>query len=316
MDSTLLNNLWQCIGRRDTFAVQRPNGQYARIFRPLAASDLADHLAGRVTLGTYLLDQAGHCAFAVLDADQENGLFVLQLVQRELAHDGGRLVLERSRRGGHGWLFFTESQSADQVRAWLAPVAASYSLELYPKQDAGRGVGSLIRVPLGVHRRSGKRYSFVDDELRPVGRRVSDVLAWLPTVPRSVVPAIASRIDQAEQKPTRPAPPTRHTSYSSPTARYASIREWNAAHDPLTEIGCFVDLDRHGVGRCPFGEHHQGGRDDHSSFQVYQPHQAGGYCWLCHAGGVGGSLFDFFKLYYGLPAQDLWRKLQEGGALW
>jgi len=65
-----------------------------------------------------------------------------------------------------------------------------------------------------------------------------------------------------------------------------------------------------------FGEHHAGGVDDHASFQVYAPHAPGGYCWFCHVAGSGGSLFDFLRLYYGLSAQDLWRKLQDGGGVW
>lgn len=326
MEQALIENLWQCIGRRDCYAVQLEAGTYARVNKALTVAILADHLAGRLTLGTYVINEQGRCWFAVLDADQENGLSLLQVVQSELAPVGGRLVLEASRRGGHGWLFFNQATPVDQVRAWLAPIAARYGLELYPKQDAGRGVGSLIRVPLGVHRRSGRRYSFLGDDLRPVGRRLSDVLAWLPSAPRSVVPAspvippAGGDVEASTIAPaiaTRPAPHDKQKSFSStPGARYASIREWNAAHDPFTVIGRYVELDRHGVGRCPFGEHHEGGRDDHSSFQVYQSHVAGGYCWLCHAGNVGGSLFDFLRLYHGYSATDLWHKLQTGGDVW
>lgn len=324
MEQALIENLWQCIGRRDCYAVQLEAGTYARVNKPLTVTLLADHLAGQITLGTYVINEQGNCWFAVLDADMENGLVLLQVVQSELA-PGSRLVLEASRRGGHGWLFFNQATPVDQVRAWLAPVATRHGLELYPKQEAGRGVGSLIRVPLGVHRRSGRRYPFLTDELRPIGRRVSDVLAWLPSAPRSVVPAspvIVASSDQAKASTTapeiatRPAPHDKKKSFSSPTARYSSIREWNAAHDPFVVIGRYVELDRHGVGRCPFGEHHEGGRDDHSSFQVYAPHQVGGYCWLCHAGGIGGSIFDFLARYHGLLARDLWRKLQTDGDVW
>src|SRR5260370_1377705 len=109
MDAHLIGNLWQCIGRRDCYAVQLADGTYARVQKPVTEALLADHLAGRLTLGTYVIDEVGHCAFAVFDADMENGLAVLQLVQRELATQGAQLHLERSRRGGHGWLWFDQA---------------------------------------------------------------------------------------------------------------------------------------------------------------------------------------------------------------
>src|SRR6266849_4311571 len=108
MDAELIENLWQCIGRRDTHAVQLATGAYARVEKPLRLADLVDHLRGTKTIGTYLIDQVGRCAFAVLDADMENGLAVLASVGRELADQGADLHLERSRRGGHGWLFFKQ----------------------------------------------------------------------------------------------------------------------------------------------------------------------------------------------------------------
>ncbi len=314
MDSKLIEHLWLCVGRRDTFAVQLDGGTYARVQRALTLADLEAHVAGRQTLGTYLLDQAGRCAFAVLDADQENGLFLLDQARRDLP--GVPVYLEQSRRGGHAWIWFDQAAPASDVRAWLAPLAARYGFELYPKQDAGRGVGSLIRLPLGVHKRSGRRYSFLGDDLRPVGRRVSDVLAWLPTVERARVPAAPAPAASGQAaRIVRPAPAA-PVQFARPGARYKSIREWNAAHDALAVIARYVDLDSHGQGRCPFGEHHAGGVDDHASFQVYAPHAPGGYCWFCHVAGSGGSLFDFLRLYYGLSAQDLWRKLQDGGGVW
>ncbi|MGH2478050.1 MAG: TOTE conflict system archaeo-eukaryotic primase domain-containing protein [Ktedonobacteraceae bacterium] len=313
MDAELIENLWQCIGRRDTFAVQTSRGGYARINRALRLADLADHLAGRVTIGTYLIDQVGRCAFAVLDADQENGLAVLASVGRELASEGATLHLERSRRGGHGWLFFEQAVPADRVRAWLAPIAARHGLELYPKQAAGAGVGSLIRLPLGVHRKSGRRYPFLGADLQPVGRRASDVLAWLPTAARSGCPVVPVAADRQFPGNIPDAPGRQDKSFSKTAGTpYPSIRAWNAAHDPFSVIGRYVALDRQGVGCCPFGEHHSGGHDTHASFQVYQPHQAGGYCWLCHAGQCGGSLFDFLRLCHGLDARDAWRRIQRG----
>jgi hypothetical protein len=312
----LAAHLWRCIGRRDCYAVQLANGTYARVVSQVTLSLLMNHLNGKITLGTYVIDERGCCSFAVLDADQENGLDVLRAVQAELAARDVVLHLERSRRGGHGWAFFANPISAAQVRAFLAPIANRYSLELYPKQDAGRGVGSLIRVPFGVHRRSGRRYPFLADDLQPVGGTVEDALLWLSTASCSPVPQIDAPPSPLvrQQLPSELLQQSRHTSVGQ---RYSTIRAWNAAHDPFTAISRYVELDSRGLGHCPFGEHHAGGRDEHRSFQVYRPHQAGGYCWLCHAGEIGGSLFDFLARYHGKTARELWYAIQHGGGeLW
>jgi len=301
MDRGLITNLWQCVGRRDSYAVQLDGGTYARVDRVLTEQDLIDHIAGRRTLGTYVINEQGRCAFAVLDADQENGLSVLQTVAGEIAPSGAVLHLERSRRGGHGWIFFREPAPAEQVRAWLAPIAQAHHLELYPKQPAGKGVGSLIRLPLGIHRRSGTRYPFIDSHTgRAVAPNTADILAWLPTVTRSNCPVAPASLPKSKPEFT-------------PPVACGSIREWNAAQDPFEVLSRYVELDQRGGGHCPFGEHHTGGADTHSSFQVYEPGAPGGYCYFCHVEGKGGSVFDFLRRYHGLTAKECWQKIKTGG---
>ena len=70
--------------------------------------------------------------------------------------------LETSWRGAHLWVFFSEPISSVLVRAWLLPFCPA-GVEFYPKQEAANWEhpGSLIRLPLGVHLRSGERYPFV-----------------------------------------------------------------------------------------------------------------------------------------------------------
>src|SRR5207244_5236192 len=139
-------------------------GSYWRVSEPLALPHLAAHFEGRWTLGSYVLDAASHCSFAVFDADQVDGLACLALLSEELLRGGIPTLLEASRRGGHLWVHFVEPTPAAQVRAWLWPSALAFGVELYPKQDAlaPGGSGSLIRLPLGVHRQSRGWYPFVE----------------------------------------------------------------------------------------------------------------------------------------------------------
>src|SRR5438034_10640221 len=70
------------------YAVQQRDGSYWRVREPLTLPLLAAHLAGRCTLGTYLLDEFSQCSFAVFDADSDDGLERLVSLARELAWQG------------------------------------------------------------------------------------------------------------------------------------------------------------------------------------------------------------------------------------
>src|SRR5438132_2624018 len=145
------------------YAVQQRDGSYWRVREPLTLPLLSAHLAGRCTLGTYLLDEFNQCSFAVFDADSGDGLGRLVGLAMELARQGIPTVLESSRRGGHLWVHLVEPTPARVVRAWLLPSALALGVELYPKQDAlgPGGACSLIRLPLGIHRQARGWYPFV-----------------------------------------------------------------------------------------------------------------------------------------------------------
>src|SRR6266487_4952330 len=103
------------------YAVQQRDGSYWRVRERLTLPLLTAHLAGRCTLGTYLLDEQYQCAFAVFDADGPDGLDQLVGLATELALSGIPTMLEASRRGGHLWVHLAEPTAARAVRAWLLP---------------------------------------------------------------------------------------------------------------------------------------------------------------------------------------------------
>lgn len=295
------------VGRRDDYGVQLSTGRYKRAGTSLTQSDLYNHLLGVRTYGTYVIDAAGWCRFAVVDADSEDGLERLWTLQDHLAIHGIVSYVEQSRRGGHLWVFLARPVRASQVRAWLLPLCPA-DLEFYPKQDEGKGYGSLIRLPLGIHRKSSKRYHFLErgDAGQLVPRTLTDEerLTWLASIQRMDVP----QVEQPTSRPRAQTPPSffhpsQHTGRSP-------IRDWNAAQDPYEVIGRYVALDQSGVGCCPFGEHHSGGHDTQASFKVYEPGEPGGYCWYCYTWQQGGSVFDFLKYSYHLDAKTLWDRIQ------
>jgi hypothetical protein len=297
-----------------SYAVQQGDGRYWRVNKPITLELLAAHLRGVVTIGTYVLDEDDTCTFAVFDADCEDGLARLAMLADELRQQGISTLLEASRRGGHLWIHIDAPTSAALVRVWLLPFAQAYGMELYPKQDMRLGgVGSLIRLPLGVHRRSRGWYPFLtvaaDGSLVPVGQTVEDCCRWAcasverVTVPMASAVSVASGV--VNGKPLELSAPVRDAVAHSGRGW---IRAWCRAQDVRAVIGRYVVLDRRGMGSCPFKGHHYRG-DVRPSFHVF-PEQD--QCWYCYTWQRGGDLLDFLCLYHGVTVQEGWRRVQAG----
>jgi hypothetical protein len=307
-----------CVGRRNDYAVQLPDGRYRRVGTGLTYETLFWHLEGRQTLGTYVISELNHCPFAVFDSDVSTGLLDLAAVQMNLTINGIPSYLEQSRRGAHLWVFFSEPIVPVLVRAWLLPFCPA-GIEFYPKQEAAswEHPGSLIRLPLGVHLRSGERYPFitlVDGQPLPLFSSVVDALGWFSIIDRALVPSPSTILLQRDNG----SPPTQQNisfKKGEPTTTVEgpnTIQEWCLTQDALSVIGRYVSLDTNGVACCPFGWHHDDGVDTHPSFVAYHPISPDIYCWYCHVWQQGGSLFDFLRLYYALDAGELWHFLLAG----
>src|SRR5712691_4332632 len=182
----------RCIGRRNDYALQQENGRYLRVSAAVTLDALRRHVAGLETMGAYVIDEQESCHFAVFDADSLDGLVQLLGVQRRLAADGIDSALEGSRRGGHLRVFFASAVAPGLVRRWLLPYCPD-GVEFYPKRDwaTWEEPGSLMRVPFGVHRLTGRRYPFLvaagsgsGDRLVPAAQSVAASLDWLATIKR------------------------------------------------------------------------------------------------------------------------------------
>jgi hypothetical protein len=314
-----------CLGRSNAYKLQREDGRYSHQEGMLDYDLIYQHLTGQVTIATYVISELNTCSFAVFDHDSEEpsrGLSVLLDIQERLAYDGIASYLERSRRGGHLWVF-CEPTSPALLRSWLLPYRPDDSIEFYPKQDtlsAAVPYGSAIRVPLGIHRLTGERYRFVtctNGSLVDLFTSYSSALAFFAHVARdrNIPPQPNFLPVQAEvpQPPKLNTLQKNQTLYApTPSLTLSNIAEWCLSYDPYAVIGRYVQLDPYGHGCCPFGAHHSDGIDSHPSFFVYVPTPPNIMCWYCHTWKRGGSLFDFLKLYYGMSVHDLWVALQQG----
>jgi hypothetical protein len=308
----------RCVGRRNDYALQQANGRYLRVGSAVTLEVLQRHVAGLETIGVYVVDERNTSHFAVFDADGADGLVQLLGIQRRLATDGIDSALEGSRRGGHLWVFFTSALAPGLVRRWLLPSCPT-GVEFYPKRDWATwdAPGSLVRVPLGVHRLSNRRYPFLvpaDDRMVPAAHSVSGSLEWLTTIRRVPVPA---REQAALLEETGPVTPHAFLARgvglgTSSPADTLTIHSWCDRQDSLAVLGRYLQIDRRGMACCPFGSHHDDGKDTHPSLWVHAPTVSGGRCWYCNVWKRGGNLFDFLCLWYGVTPRVLWQHILSG----
>lgn len=275
----------QFVQRFDKYPRQASDGSYFTVDKPLRRRLLYAHLRGKITLGTYLLDAESQGRFMVLDADDEPDRRRLLALTQVLAGAGCPSYYEASRRGGHLWFFFAQPRPGEAIRDFGQGLLAYFnlaSIELYPKQDRLQtGPGSLIRLPFGVHKKSGRRYGFytpAGEPLAPTLRAQLQVLRAPETVPERLFAQYARYVAAPAPKP--PLAPV------EAAGEHVSDRI-KAAISCYAFIGRYIELDARGRGLCPFHD------DTVASFSVHR----GDNYWQCFAGCGTGSIIDFYMQY-------------------
>lgn len=203
-------------GREDCFARQWTNREesrqgYVPINASLGPADIEEHLSGKKTYGIYLLRPDGTVRVAVIDADlrpdfRKPGLSAEQRHQirrestwlasriRELsALRGARPLVEVSGgKGYHFWYFFDPPAPATDTRQALGSICNAvrgdlevFTIEVFPKQDrlTGKGFGNLVKLPLGVHRLTGKRSYFPECQNRATEAQLAALEKVTPVAP-------------------------------------------------------------------------------------------------------------------------------------
>lgn len=222
-------------GRADVYARQWYDARndrtgYVPVREPLTAKVAEQHLLGRITIGQYLLFPDDSVSFAVLDLDPSPAAW--ERMRIEEAGRPGALGLaslcdyalriraaaqERSipvfledtgGAGLHVWLFFAPRISAKRARAvcrellYRAGVQPpEVNVEVFPKQDhlTGKGLGNLVKLPLGLHQATIRRSEFLADDLTPLPAEAA--LSRLVAVP-------VESIDRLLEKRVLPFRPT------------------------------------------------------------------------------------------------------------
>jgi hypothetical protein len=149
--------------------------------RRLSRETVLEHLNCQITMGIYAINpETQRSKWVAIDADYGNALEDLLKLQYELLQDGVEAALEKSRRGGHLWIFAAQPLLARDWRVYIynlvtrlkVPVKGGAGLaegiEVFPRQDelGDAEFGNALRGPLGVHRAVGQRFWFYGADYR------------------------------------------------------------------------------------------------------------------------------------------------------
>lgn len=194
---------------------------YSPIEEPLTPAVIRNHLLGSITVGVYPIRMDGTCTFFALDLDITKAAIekasgkvdaskvlraairstVLLLAEKFFALGITPLLEDSGYKGRHLWFFLDQPETAETLHklgqlllAWLLPLLPDgLNLEFFPKQASlkGKGLGNLIKLPLGIHRRTGRR-AFL---LNASGDVLQNPFGFLRTVRKLDRPAIIQLFD-------------------------------------------------------------------------------------------------------------------------
>ncbi len=206
-------------GREDCFARQwadRTEGKqgYVPVRRPMCEADVEEHISGRKTFGIYLLRADSTVKVAVIDVDiikryrtssissedkalikRERSYLISRIKELEKQVGITSVVEFSGSKGYHFWYFFESPVKASVIRAELVRMTrtiekdlTAFQLEVFPKQDrlSGKGFGNLVKLPLGIHRLTGKRSYFIDCQDRGTDAQLNFLTKIKKCMPKSV----------------------------------------------------------------------------------------------------------------------------------
>ncbi len=156
----------------------------------ITAELIKEHLKGNITIGVYVSRIDNTVNFLAFDIDLKKDSAYKQESSAKSSYEGTLEVASRVKehcksleisayiertggRGHHCWIFFSEPLKASLVRDFgklilknIGELPKNVDIEIFPKQDdvSREGLGSLIKLPLGIDKKTGKRSFFVQEE--------------------------------------------------------------------------------------------------------------------------------------------------------
>ncbi len=263
----------------------RPTDKKSGAGLSLTTETLRRHLEGEITIALYAINPATQgCKWIAIDADYKNALEDLLKLNYYLGRDKVHGALEKSRRGGHLWVFFETPQPARSCRTYVYDLALRLGvpvkggslpegIEIFPKHDRLKPgeFGNAIRGPLGVHRGANRRYWFYGADYE-----VEKQMAYLKQVPKvsgaQLEALIAGKAIPPELEGRKLQPDATRTQSGSGNGREFRILDY--IKTKLRKVG------RNYVTRCPScaeGGHDRSG--DNLAISIEDPRK-----YICWAG--------------------------------
>ena len=271
--------------------------KYRLKFHAVTATEIAAHLAGRITLAVPLIGCDGTARAVALEIDADGDVAIQRTLAAamRLGYTAFGIVCAggtSGHNGGHVWVLFDHAVAPDRLRQVADDVAAvaGVAAETYPTRKA-------LRLPLGVHRWTGRRGHLVllDGQTIDLDTGIpgiAEALTVLDDLPRNAI----SRLPP----PTPAIPPAP-----------ASQR----AQDGLDDVRFSIARDNQGTGRvaqhyrnggallaCPYGGHADGNATPSLEVQPATRRRYGRFVALVYAPGCvffteHGQVIDAFGVF-------------------
>ncbi len=220
-------------GREGIYARQwvSPTGEsgYTPVREPFTLSVAKNHLIGNSTVGLYQLRIDNTLLFIAFDIDIPKSMLT-QAISDKRKWDSALAMVHKTacaiantcasleipayiedsgHKGRHVWIFLDEpvqAKTAKNLAKFILSktegIPPQIQVEVFPKQTFVKedGLGNLIKIPLGIHRKTGRRSLFIDGEGKPFPRQLS----FLKTVQKysreTLFETLSSRHDEMLQK--------------------------------------------------------------------------------------------------------------------
>lgn len=222
-DAHLVRFLTLFSGREGVYARQwvSPSGEtgYTPIREPLTATVARNHLLGNHTIGVYQVRIDETVSFIAFDLDLpkylissaatkqrqwDQALKKIHQMAVRLVDLGASLEItvhleDSGFKGRHAWIFLQNPIPARTAKKFAALFLSrlkeplhEVQMEVFPKQIHVKegGLGNLIKLPLGIHRRSGKWSAFVSPGGEPFPNQLECLETMTPVSKEGIFKAI------------------------------------------------------------------------------------------------------------------------------
>jgi len=234
-----------------------PTGQsgYTPVQEPFTLQVAENHILGNYTIGVYPVRLDNTVSYIAFDLDvakfavpkaisSERTWNILinrvhktacTLVDLAAAQEVPMYIEDSGFKGRHCWIFLdtpipagVAKKFGDLLKNQLNRLPSDITIEVFPKQTSVRkgGLGNLIKLPLGIHKRTGRRAVF----LRPDGTAYENQLTLLDEVskaPRRLIYAYIQRMMSS------PVDALRHSEVATPPFQSEDDRDARPVR-PLT----------------------------------------------------------------------------------